>query len=179
MSTANLQAIRLRPASAADLPAINRVIERAVLTWKLPERVIRLALPSYRYHPQDLGHMRLLVAETALGDMLGVAALDAAEPGDLPPHKSGLLLHGLYVDPECHGIGVGSQLLHAACLESAARGLDGLLVKAQPDAVRFFQSRGMTRLPVKNPDLDYPHRLWMATAGCTASDASTQARAHP
>lgn len=37
----------LRPASPADLGEISALIERAVMTWRLPERVKRLALPSY------------------------------------------------------------------------------------------------------------------------------------
>jgi hypothetical protein len=40
---------------------------------------------------------------------------------------------------------------------------DGLLVKAQSDAVDFFVARGLQRLPVVDPDRDYPHRFWKAT----------------
>ncbi|MFN3595050.1 MAG: GNAT family N-acetyltransferase [Thiobacillaceae bacterium] len=168
--------IGIRPATAADLPAINRVVERAVMTWRLPERVKRLALPSYRYHTHDLDHQRMLVAVAADADIVGVAALEEADPRDLPVFGPAQLLHGLYVDPEWHGRGIGTRLIEAAlaaCGESACR---GLLVKAQPDAVGFFQARGLERLPVRDPDRDYPHRYWAPVASCTQpSRAGTRA----
>ncbi len=39
--------IDIRLAGHADLEAINRVIEVAVMTWDLPDRVKRLSLPAY------------------------------------------------------------------------------------------------------------------------------------
>jgi GNAT superfamily N-acetyltransferase len=156
---------RIRQAEAADLPAINGVVERAVMTWRLPERVKRLALPSYRYHAHDLAHQRILVAELPDAGLVGVAALEEADSRDLPETHTGLLLHGLYVDPPCQGMGIGTRLLQAACDACRESGRDGLLVKAQPDAVAFFQARGMRHLPVRDPDRDYPHRYWMFVAG--------------
>jgi GNAT superfamily N-acetyltransferase len=158
-----MQAIRLRPASSADLAAINAVIERAVMTWNLPERVKRLTLPSYRYQPHDLEHLQIVVAEDADRAVLGVAAWEPASPRDLPAGKSGLLLHGLYVDPDRQRGGVGSRLLDAALTAAREQGFDGLLVKAQSDAADFFVARGLQRLPVVDPDRDYPHRFWKAT----------------
>jgi hypothetical protein len=80
---------RLRPAHAADLPALNGVIERAIATWPLPERVKRLTLPSYRYQPHDLDHLHLVVAEDAGGTAVGVAAWEPAHPRDLPAGRRG------------------------------------------------------------------------------------------
>lgn len=153
----------LRPAHAADLPAINGVIERAIATWPLPERVKRLTLPSYRYQPHDLDHLHLVVAEDAGGTAVGVAAWEPAHLRDLPAGRRGLLLHGLYVDPVHQRRGVGSRLLDAATDAARAQGLDGVLVKAQAAAVAFFISRGLHALPVEDPARDYPHRLWLAT----------------
>ncbi len=153
---------RLRPACEADLPAINGLIERAMATWRLPERVKRLSLPSYRYHAHDLVHLQLVVAEDADNALVGVAAWEPAHPRDLPAGQRGLLLHGLYVDPIHHRRGVGSRLLDAAVAAAHAQGLDGVLVKAQADADGFFAASGLRRLPVKDPARQYPNRFWQA-----------------
>lgn len=155
--------MRLRPATANDLPAINAIVERAVMTWQLAERVKRLSLPSYRYHEHDFVHMHLVVAEDAAGTLAGFAAWDVADPRDAPGGQRGLLLHGLYVDPVRHGEGIGSRLLAAAATAARTDGHDGLLVKAQADANGFFIARGLRLLPVTDPARDYPHRYWLAT----------------
>lgn len=155
-------AASLRPASSADLEAVNALVERAVMTWQLPERVKRLALPSYRYHPHDLAHLELMLATDAAGRILGVAAWEAAAPRDNPAGRQGLLLHGLYVDPTHQGLGVGTALLRAAATAARRQGHDGLLVKAQPDAAGFFAACGLTALTAENPDREYAHRYWLS-----------------
>lgn len=156
-------AVTLRPASPADLPRLNTVVEAAVMTWNLPERVKRLALPTYRYSLHDLEHLEIMVAEGEDGILSGVAAWEAADPRDLPPGHTGLLLHGLYVEPNRQGKGIGTQLLQRALAAASDRGLDGLLVKAQADAEAFFLARGLQRLPVQDPARHYAYRLWRGT----------------
>jgi GNAT superfamily N-acetyltransferase len=155
-------AATLRAATATDLPALNGVVERAVMTWKLAERVKRLSLPSHRYHAHDLLHLTLVLAEATDGRVVGVAAWEEAAARELPAGRSGLLLHGLYVDPARQHEGIGSRLLAAAAAAARERGLDGVLVRAQADAVGFFAARGLTRLPVVDALRDYPHRYWLA-----------------
>ena len=153
--------LQLRPATAADLDAVNGVIERAIMTcWKLPERVKRLTLPSYRYQAHDLAHLQLVLVETADAGVVGVAAWEETDPGEAPAGQRDLLLHGIYVDPQQQRRGIGARLLAAA--EQAARneGFDGLLVKAQSGAESFFLAEGMQALPVKDHARDYPHRFW-------------------
>ena len=156
-------AFRLRPARADDLPAINGVIERAIATWQLPERVKRLSLPSYRYQAHDLDHLQLMVAEDETYALAGAAAWEPASPRDLPAGKNGLLLHGLYVDPAHQHRGIGGQLLDAAAAAARAQRLDGVLVKAQAEAIGFFEACGLQRLPVEDAARHYPHRFWLAT----------------
>jgi len=154
-------AFRLRQAHADDLPAINAIVERAIATWQLPDRVKRLSLPSYRYHAHDLVHLHLLVAVDTDHALVGVAAWEAANPRDLPAGQRGLLLHGLYVDPARQHRGIGSQLLEATAAAARAQGFDGVLIKAQADAHGFFEARGLQRLPVEDAARHYPHRFWL------------------
>jgi len=151
---------RLRTATAEDLAAVNGVIERAVLCWQLPERVKRLALPTYLYSQHDLEHLKLVVAEDSAQHVVGVAAWEPASARDLPTEASGLLLHGLYVDPEHQHHGIGRQLLTAALAAAREQGVDGVLVKAQADAEPFFLAQGLHRLESIDPARDYPHRYW-------------------
>lgn len=157
--------LQLRPIRAGDLDAVNAVIERAVMTWDLPERVKRLSLPLYRYDQHDLQMLDAMVFESGGGRVAAVAAWEPAEASDLPEGLSGLLLHGLYVDPELEGNGLGTRLLEAAEHAARERGADGILVKAQRDAEGFFLSRGFDRLPVRDLDRDYPHRIWKEVTG--------------
>jgi GNAT superfamily N-acetyltransferase len=153
--------IKLRLLSAADLDRANAVIEAAIMTWDLPERVKRLSLPSYRYDAHDLDHLTLMGAEDEEGAMVGVAAWEPASISDTPNGASGLLLHGIYAIPARHRTGVGSRLLDAAVQAACHGRFDGLLVKSNPDAQGFFESRDMQRLSTEDARRDYPYRFWM------------------
>lgn len=157
--------VSLRRATPTDLDAVNAVIERAVMTWQLPERVKRLTLPSYRYNAHNLEHLEMVLAEDADRAVIGVAAWEPASPADAPPGRRALLLHGLYVDPGRQRRGAGGCLLDAAVAAAREQGFDGLLVKARPEAEGFFFARGLERLPVTNPEREYPHRFRKAVTG--------------
>lgn len=152
----------IRPATQDDLDTINRIIEAAVMSWNLPERVKRLSLSSYRYDTLDLAHLSVNVAASPDGSLLGVAAWEPAADRDCPAGKHGMLLHGLYVDPPAWRQGIGGQLLDAAADAARRAGMDGLLVKAQADALGFFARRGLQPLPVEDPARHYADRYWLA-----------------
>jgi len=145
-----------------DLPAINAVIEAAVMGWQLPERVKRLSLPSYRYDAADLQHLQMQVLRDDASCIVAVAAWEAADPRDTPAQQAGLLLHGLYVRPDFQRQGLGKKLLQAAQQAALAGGYAGLLVKAQADAENFFAACGLVKLPVEDAARDYAHRYWLA-----------------
>jgi N-acetylglutamate synthase-like GNAT family acetyltransferase len=150
--------INIRPANVDDLIALNRVVEAAVMSWYLPERVKRLALPSYRYNEMDLNYYSLAVIEED-EKIVAIAAWDReAHPGK--QGSKGLLLHGIYVHPGHQRRGIGSRLFTEA--ENAARDLelDGVLVKAQNDAVEFFLAQGMQKLQAEDQQRDYENRYW-------------------
>ncbi len=73
-----------RTATSSDMDSLNQIIEQAILTWDLPERVKRLAIPSYRYSALDMKHMQLLVAEDHKTGILGIVAWENADPAEIP-----------------------------------------------------------------------------------------------
>ncbi|MGB5441149.1 MAG: hypothetical protein WBN57_00770, partial [Gammaproteobacteria bacterium] len=73
--------LNLRPAGLADLQQVNALIESAIYTWDLPERVKRLTMPLYLYHQHDLDFLELMVAEAETGSIVGIAAWEPADPG--------------------------------------------------------------------------------------------------
>lgn len=151
--------VQLRTAKKSDLEAINAVIEAAVMGWRLPERIKRLALPSYRYTEVDYEHIEFVVAEIADRGIVGVAGCEIADPGEVPG-KQALLLHGLYVLPDMQHKGIGTKLLQAVETLLSKYACDGLLVKAQADAIGFFEHQGMQRLETTTPQSDYTYRFW-------------------
>lgn len=152
-------AIRTEAAKQSDLDNINHVIEAAIMTWDLPERVKRLSLASYFYNEQDLKHFEIVVA---IQDekIVAVASWEPADTKDSPQDKSGLLLHGLYVHPEIQGQGVGQKLFQKAVNAAQSKGLSSLLVKAQANAIDFFVQQGMHWVKIQDASRDYAHRLW-------------------
>ena len=88
----NTSSPTLRRGKTADLEGCNAVIEAAVMSWDLPERVKRLSLPNYRYDAHDLEHLDLRVAEESLRGIVGVAAWEPAAARDAPQGTNGLLL---------------------------------------------------------------------------------------
>ena len=152
--------VNIRPAKQADLEAINHVIEAAVMTWTLPERVKRMSLPSYRYTLADFEHLQMVVAEDDKYNVMGIAAWEPAEAKDIPPGHTALLLHGIYVDPAHQHQGIGRMLFSAVEQAVAKHRCSGLLVKAQEDASGFFLSQGMSRLQIEDPSRDYANRFW-------------------
>ena len=102
--------IDIRPAGQADPEAINRVVESAVMTQYLPDRVIRLSLPVYRHDSVDLVHLDIVLAVDSRLNIIGIAAREQADAKELPAGSRALSLHGIYVAPSNHQQGIGSQL---------------------------------------------------------------------
>jgi len=152
--------VKLRPLTAVDLDGANAVIEAAIMTWQLPDRVKRLSLPSYRYDSNDLAHLTLVGAVDEADAIVGVVSWEAASASDTPNGVRGLLLHGVYVPPTLHRAGIGGRLLDAAIEAARQGGFDGLLVKANRDAQRFFSAKGLQQLSVMDAGRDYPYRFW-------------------
>jgi GNAT superfamily N-acetyltransferase len=157
---AEFGAIKIRKANQNDLDKINDVVATAIDTWNLTARVKRISLPLYRYQRHDLNHLQIMVAERDDDCILGIAALEQTGTSGLPHEGSSSTLQGLYVDPDHHRMGIGSLLLQSIEEIAVATEAEGLLVKAQAEAISFFKGHGFKLLPVEDNSRDYPYRLW-------------------
>jgi len=163
--------INIRPAKHEDLDNINRVIEAAIMTWNLPERVKRLSLSSYLYTSIDFDHLDIVVVEDDSHGIVAIAAWEQADANDVPDGKTALLLHGIYVHPLHQRQEIGQQLLKRAEQAVLQHHFDALLVKAQTGAEGFFLKQGMSLLPVENTERHYASRYWKSVA---ANSVTTQ-----
>jgi N-acetylglutamate synthase-like GNAT family acetyltransferase len=152
--------VTVKAADINDLKGINQIITACVYSWDLPDRVKRLTLQSYLYDETDFDHLDIFVATDSNNKILGLAALESAQTMDLPGNQTGLLLHGIYVDPHYQNQHIGEKLLSLSFQHVKDNHLKGLLVKAQASANSYFGHQGFEHLPVINPDKDYPHRWW-------------------
>ena len=141
---------------------MNVIVAKAMESWCLSERVLRLSLPLYRYHEQDFQHQQIFLAEAAAGTLTGMAAIESTGCWEKTTARNPALLHGLYVDPIYHRYAIGSELLAHAVHMARSAGYDGLLVRANSAATAFFEARGLQQLSIENPDCDYPYRYWRA-----------------
>ena len=171
--------IGIRPAGKADLDAINRVIKAAVMSWRLPERVRRLALPAYRYSDFDLECLEAVVATDMRGQIIGVATWEETTGADVPAGSVALQLHGIHVHPACHGRGIGRRLFRTAETAVHRQHCAGLLVRAQRDACGFFVALGMQRLVVERPGRDYAHRFWKPAGQPGTQDSAARPVEYP
>lgn len=150
----------IRPACSADLCALNRVIDAAVMSWELPERVKRLALDSYHYTEVDLEDYRIMLA-VETDRLVGTIAWDR-QPHKRDSGQHGLFVHGLYVLPGEWRRGIGRKLFNTAIQTALSSSLDGILIKAQKEARAFYEALGMYELPVNDSTREYAHRYWLA-----------------
>ncbi len=107
-----------------------------------------------------MGFYEVLVA-TFKGEIIGVAAWDAAPSQSLPNGKGGLF-HGLYVLPLIQGQGVGEYLMEAVFEDARALQSSGLLIKAQRVSRNFFEHHQMQSLAAN--DSEYPWQYWKQLA---------------
>ena len=150
--------IVLRDLCPGDVSVVNQVLAAAIQTWGIAPRVKRLALTSYHYKDDDFQHLAF-VGTLQDEKLLGFASLEPVDLRGTIGTDKAMLLHGIYVVPEMHRLGLGTRLINAAKKIARNRGFGGLLVRAEKNAATFFEKQGFAPLPVNDSQRDYPHRL--------------------
>ncbi|MFE9021502.1 GNAT family N-acetyltransferase [Streptomyces sp. NPDC007808] len=99
----------IRPAQAADVPAVKAVTDAAY--HRYIERIGRAPVPMEADHAADVADGKVFVT----GDpVIGLVVVEA--------HDDHLFLDSIAVHPDAHGRGVGRRLLHF--VEARARALE-------------------------------------------------------
>lgn len=151
-----------RAATAADLDAVNRVVVEAVKSWRLPQRVHRLATPALTYDATDLAHMSIALLTDANGLGIAVAAWEEASRHQAPDDSRAVLLHGLYVVPRYQKMGIGTRLTELVVRWAGDHGFDAVVVRAWRDSLQFFRSIGFEPIAATDQATQYPRQLWKA-----------------
>jgi GNAT superfamily N-acetyltransferase len=155
-----LDDVTIRLAGTQDLAELNQVVEQAIMSWRLPDRVKRLALPSYRYNDLDMQHMEILAAIGPDKALIGLAAWELNDQAKPARENPAILLHGIYVLPEYQRRGIGSHLLQMVEETARSGGFSGILIRAQSDAVGFFRAKGYSQLSTAEDPTDFQHLYW-------------------
>lgn len=156
-----------RPARAAgleDLDRVNEVVTASVGSWYPAPRVRRLAHTSVLYAEPDLAHMSVLLVDDPSDCGVAVATWEQAAEWHVPPAARGAILHGLHVVPRWQRMGFRTGLPALAEQRAAARGLDGIAVRAVRVAERFFRSCGFHDLEVDSARAPHPRRIGKSLA---------------
>jgi len=155
------------PARAEDLAALNGVVERAVMTWQLAERVKRLSLPATATTRTILVTCRSCWRKTPR--KASSASLPGMTPARATCRRSARPAAAWAVcRPRRQRGGVGSRLLDAAAEAARRQGLDGVLVRAQARRAVFRGARPRA-LADRRPAARLPTPL---LAGCASGGAN-------
>jgi GNAT superfamily N-acetyltransferase len=131
--------VQVRPAIAADLPALRRLFRRSSLSNE-GDRELMLAHPEL-VGPSDaaVAGGRTRVAVAADDTIRGFATWRRLEQGALD-------LEDLFVDPDWMRTGVGRRLVADILALAAREGIDRVEVTANPHADAFYRSVGFVHV---------------------------------
>jgi ribosomal protein S18 acetylase RimI-like enzyme len=140
----------LRRASAADAPAIRRMIQALILHSGNPPATPAPADELARHmsgpHPDIEG----VIAERATGGQMEAVGMVLFFPWlSTWRGRLNLYIQDLYVEPSERGGGLGRRLLSAAAKEGRKRGCKGLLLAVEisnANAARFYTRLGFQRI---------------------------------
>lgn len=145
---------------ASDLCAINRIVEQAVSSWGLPERVYRLTKPLLAYSGTDLNFMRAVLVLNAELNAIGTALWETGGLESAAKQTSPLFLHGLYILPEFQRQGIGTRLIDHVSRYARQAGYNGIEIKAWRDSEPFFLRLGFNDAAGAHERILYPRQLW-------------------
>ena len=131
--------IHVRPARADEADCLSALCRRSKAHWGYNDAFLLASKPALTVSPARIAEGRVLVAEDANGNLLGIAA---AEP--LEDRVFDLSL--LFIEPAAIRTGVGEKLFRAIVGLIAREGAARLRIEADPNAEDFYVRLGARRI---------------------------------
>jgi GNAT superfamily N-acetyltransferase len=125
--------VLLRPADAHEASALSKLALRSKGYWGYPASFLDACRAELTIDPDDVGRLRLVLAEDA-GATLGFYSLTGEPP-------EGELGH-LFVEPSWIRRGVGRRLWEHMQRSAGALGFRVVRIEADPGAVAFYEAMG-------------------------------------
>lgn len=141
--------LRIRDARPADCAELSALCMRSKAHWGYDSEFMRRCEVTLRITPAELQATTVRVAETTMGRLLGVAALESLADASKPKEAE---VGRLFVEPEFMGQGVGRALLNDLRKGAQAAGLDVLWILADPQAEPFYLRMGAVREGMRPSD---------------------------
>jgi predicted N-acetyltransferase YhbS len=132
--------ISVRPARTEEAGQLSELCRRAKAHWGYDAAFMAASHEALTITPEIIARGRVLVAENAQHEILGVAT---AEP---LAAKSAFDLGHMFVEPGAMGMGVGRKLFEAIVALIAAEGAKRLVILADPFAEDFYRRVGAKRV---------------------------------
>jgi GNAT superfamily N-acetyltransferase len=132
--------MRVRSARAEEAVALTALCVRSKAHWGYDAEFMRQAAVVLTVTPAIIEKGRVLVAEDRDNGLLGIAAVEPAQP------EGGFELALLFVEPSVIGTGVGRTLFEAAVELVGRQGGRSLSILADPFAAQFYQRMGAIKV---------------------------------
>jgi GNAT superfamily N-acetyltransferase len=141
----------VRPARPEEAAEISALALRSKAHWGYDAEFLAACREDLTIDPAWCDGVRLIVAESGDGDLLGYARVAGSAPvGELA---------GLFVDPPAIGRGVGGLLLRHAVAIAADLGFRTLEIDSDPYAEPFYRHAGAVRVGESVSTVDPTRRL--------------------
>ncbi len=126
----------VRPAEVSEADRLTAIAHAAKRHWGYPEEHMRLWREELTISSQFIRDHVVFCADRG-GEVLGFGALK---------HTDHWELDHLWVQPDYHGIGVGTLLFRHAMDRARTDGAAEVRIVSDPNAVGFYEKRGACRV---------------------------------
>ncbi len=135
--------LSLRHARPAEAEALSSLALRSKAVWGYDEAFMAACRDELSVSAEDIDQAgtRLTVAERG-GQLAGYSWV-------MPVSETVWELEALFVEPELMGLGIGEKLFRQAVDQASAGGARTLSVQSDPQAARFYEKAGCTKVGEK------------------------------